>query len=609
MHGQLLHSSGGHLQIGEVNPGRSAATNAQERPALAYDAGRGRFLVAWGDHRHQAGDIYGQIWPGYSVVVDYAYDRLYRLVGATYSDGTAFGYGYDPVGNRIRYSDSRGEGTTYQYDAANRLVAVTRAGVTTPYTWSERGELLADGEQAYSWDAAGRLVGVSGPGRSVVYSYDGENERLAMTVNEETTAYVVDPFSPVDGVSQVLRETGGQGARAYLYGLDLLGHVQDGVMRYYGYDALSVRLHLEAGTVVATYRYGPFGEEVGAGPAGYGYAGERWDGAVGLLYLRARYYRPAVGRFVSRDPWPGNRGRPQSLNRYIYALNQVPGLRDPQGLCAFTDDLGLCFRGICGPDVSAWFLEEIAIHWGFAVQHAGWYVGALEFADYARAIPYKWMIFRDLVPGCPFPRVDGALTPCAETVTLCGKCIDRSELGNILFGMMAVPWELPNWFTFWGAHSWAKGLQAPWDQAAAGVGYFSSHLEWPLLPDWCDYADCGYEWATLPTTEQEMCALLQKAQGHWRGPLGISNVGQEWRWENIQDPVRAGGCQPCPTPVPLTTPHTNPAVAGKPAGKHPMAGAPKYEFYTDQIPTGLLDPWLVSPYIPVLLPAGYDPKP
>lgn len=42
---------------------------------------------------------------------------------------------------------------------------------------------------------------------------------------------------------------------------------------------------------------------------------------IGLVYMRARYYLPGVGRFVSSDTIIPDSSRPQSFNRYSYALN------------------------------------------------------------------------------------------------------------------------------------------------------------------------------------------------------------------------------------------------------------------------------------------------
>ena len=66
----------------------------------------------------------------------------------------------------------------------------------------------------------------------------------------------------------------------------------------------------------------------------YRYTGEPQDPTVARspYYLRARYYDPAIGRFLSRDPWPANPMNPQSLDRYAYAYNNPMRYVDPFGL-------------------------------------------------------------------------------------------------------------------------------------------------------------------------------------------------------------------------------------------------------------------------------------
>ncbi len=61
-----------------------------------------------------------------------------------------------------------------------------------------------------------------------------------------------------------------------------------------------------------------------------GYIGEREDPEVGLVYLNARYYDPAIGRFVSPDWWdPTKPG--VGTNRYAYSGNDPINGSDPTG--------------------------------------------------------------------------------------------------------------------------------------------------------------------------------------------------------------------------------------------------------------------------------------
>ena len=43
------------------------------------------------------------------------------------------------------------------------------------------------------------------------------------------------------------------------------------------------------------------------------FTGERWEAYSQLLFLRARYYEPEMGRFVSKDAWEGDFYQPQTL--------------------------------------------------------------------------------------------------------------------------------------------------------------------------------------------------------------------------------------------------------------------------------------------------------
>ena len=67
------------------------------------------------------------------------------------------------------------------------------------------------------------------------------------------------------------------------------------------------------------------------------YTGQRLDG-TGLLFYNARYYDPAIGRFLSADTVAPHRENSQSRNRYSYVLNNPLKYTDPTGHCGQSTD-------------------------------------------------------------------------------------------------------------------------------------------------------------------------------------------------------------------------------------------------------------------------------
>jgi len=259
-----------------------------------------------------------------SRTITYTYDPLYRLTAADYDDGTYFHYTYDPVGNRLAETTEAGS-TAYVYDDANRLTSV--GGVQ--YAWSDNGNLLSDGVITYSYNHANRLATAVQGGTNYVFSYSGLGDRLRQTVDETPTNYTLDLAG---GLTQVL--TGG--ATAYLYGNTRIGEEQPGGWQYHLGDALaSVRQLADAAvSVTLTRTYEPFGgalRTAGTGSSTFGFAAEQEDG-TGLVYLRARYYGPEIGRFLARDLWEGDPNQPMSYNAWAYVHENPVTFTDPAGL-------------------------------------------------------------------------------------------------------------------------------------------------------------------------------------------------------------------------------------------------------------------------------------
>jgi RHS repeat-associated protein len=115
---------------------------------------------------------------------------------------------------------------------------------------------------------------------------------------------------------------------------DSKGHYNDqftGVKNQGNYNATAV-VNVN-GKDVGTFliKTTPSDSNSGASLASGVYSGEQYDSDLGLYYLRARYYNPVTGRFLSRDPLDGQLSDPKSLHKYLYAGGDPVNVTDPTG--------------------------------------------------------------------------------------------------------------------------------------------------------------------------------------------------------------------------------------------------------------------------------------
>jgi RHS repeat-associated protein len=269
--------------------------------------------------------------------VNWSYDGIYRLTNETisldpHSVNGSVGYGLDPVGNRQSQTSSiPGIGTgTFTYDADDRL---------NSETYDANGNTLTSDGKTFAYDFENRLKSMNNG--AVTIQYDADGNRVAKTVAGVTTRYLVDDLNPT-GLAQVVEEvTGTTTSRFYTYGLQRISENQQisnaWTPSFYGYDGGgTVRLLTDAtGTVTDTYDYDAWGNAVnttGSTPNVYLYRGEQFDPDLGLYYLRARYFNPASGRFLSRDPEAGRSQSPITLHKYLYGNGDPVGNGDPSGM-------------------------------------------------------------------------------------------------------------------------------------------------------------------------------------------------------------------------------------------------------------------------------------
>ncbi len=111
---------------------------------------------------------------------------------------------------------------------------------------------------------------------------------------------------------------------------------------YYEVDGLGsiTSLSNTAGALAQTYTFDSFGKQTASSGSltnPFHYAAREFDGESALYYMRARYFDPTTGRFISEDPIRFAGG----MNFYAYVANQPTQSSDPFGLIPKPAPIGL----------------------------------------------------------------------------------------------------------------------------------------------------------------------------------------------------------------------------------------------------------------------------
>lgn len=275
-----------------------------------------------------------------SNTTSYVYDGLGRLIADTESSGVITSYAYDDYSNRATMSVTGGTDTitvSYAYDQNNRLTAETKTvnGVNevTSYGYDNNGNQVSKGTNTYSYDGLNRLIGAVENGQSITYTYNANDLRRSKTANGITTVHIwdgQDMAAELDGAGTLTNR--------YIRGINLIfsDNGAGTAKKYYLYNGHGdvIQLTNASGNVIRSYDYDAFGNEKNPDPNDtnvFRYCGEYFDKETGTIYLRARYYDPTIGRFITEDSVWGNSNDPLSLNLYTYCYNDPVNLFDPDG--------------------------------------------------------------------------------------------------------------------------------------------------------------------------------------------------------------------------------------------------------------------------------------
>lgn len=227
-----------------------------------------------------------------------------------------YSYAYDMDGNlSVRTEKVSGQQTRYFFDSSNRLIRIETPG---------------GGVASYRYDALGRRFEKTVNGKSSRFVYD--NSDIIMELDAEGA--VVARFVHGNRVDQPLWQK--RGDREFYYHSDHLGSIR----------ALSDSF----GNVVAEYEYEGFGLSAGneiSEEVRYGFVGRERDGESGFYYLRARYYDPRLGSFVSEDGFMNVGGEGQL---YTYAFNNPLRYTDPSGRSVLAPTWGAFIADVFTPE-------------------------------------------------------------------------------------------------------------------------------------------------------------------------------------------------------------------------------------------------------------------
>ncbi|WP_315837736.1 FG-GAP-like repeat-containing protein [Bradyrhizobium prioriisuperbiae] len=281
----------------------------------------------------------------------YTFDRLTSAVSAQYG---SLGYQYHTNGNLTQTSGAAT--TTYQYKSVGAAETYQVLSGSNGFNarYDRRGNMTfkqtpSGDKWSYVYDARGRLIEARKNGKLVErYLYDYRGQRL------QKITYATDGKTVVattDYIGSLMVTTSGSSAGSVAQSLNLLGPsgfigtrssggtASKGIYFHRNPLTQSTRLVTDgtSGMLLSSMLYQPYGATVQVTPGNSGayrskFQSHELDQATGLYYFGARYYDPAIGRFVTGDKQlGGNPLQQDAFNRYAMVLNNPVMMWDPDG--------------------------------------------------------------------------------------------------------------------------------------------------------------------------------------------------------------------------------------------------------------------------------------
>src|SRR6266508_5784535 len=245
---------------------------------------------------------------------------------------------YDANGKRTAFGSD-----TYTINNNNLNQYSKRNNISAYYYNNATLTQRFDGS-TYTYDAQNRLTHAAKGSDTIDFAYDGLNRQVSRTVNGAKTYNVWDGWDLIEEY-----QAGGTPTAYYLYGADGLildTQVGNPDINWYYHDGSGSTSHIadSTGHLLEWYRYDLQGTPFIYAPnntqrstSNYSvrhlFTGQQWYSEIGLYDLRNRFYSPDIGRFLQPDPigFDGD-----TTNLYLYTGNNPVTGSDPTGLDVVT---------------------------------------------------------------------------------------------------------------------------------------------------------------------------------------------------------------------------------------------------------------------------------
>lgn len=313
----------------------------------------------------------------------YTWDRAGNKTGRreTRAGGTTQTFTYDSAYRLFRSTRTGGllpdSTTTYLIDGAGNRIEVVSEGIITKYEMSDdvpepkdrpvnqysrigdshlvhdrNGNLLfretSTGVESYRWDFRNRLVHYQAPANAAEYGYDVLGRRIRRRITGFDATEITYQFYHQQTIEELQSASGLVTETVYA------NYIDDAIERRTGPIVLTIHQDDQFSTIAITQtdgeilsfvEYKDFGTphlfspiriplHVGKDSLPVLYDGRHYDFEAGLYDFRTRFFDPASGRFLRRDP-VGIWRDPSALgNGYTFAANSPYSFLDPFGTIA-----------------------------------------------------------------------------------------------------------------------------------------------------------------------------------------------------------------------------------------------------------------------------------